>query len=290
MRRVSVLVPKKEMGFYTDVRDEVTRERHQAALLLDDLYRTVAPIVRIRDIRAVAPNVSQYFARVLIFCVAFPGGSVMGGRLYNVEVGKVWVSNTDALHDLRERGKRIRHPHPCKLRIEKPERKKGGGTRAFKHTLDRGPRAEPYAHPVRTDGVDDSIDDLKQEASAILYRTTVRIRPLVTVRLQKLVHEVPVRAMDLHAIEPGPEDGVPSCRSEQLHIFPDLFHRQRMWHGWRGRVGFVCGWNREWARRNDRVPAFFLKDIQGRGAPERRNLEEDERPVFVHRIYDLPRR
>jgi hypothetical protein len=29
-----------------------------------------------------------------------------------VEVCKVWVSNADALHDLRKRGKRVRHPHP----------------------------------------------------------------------------------------------------------------------------------------------------------------------------------
>ena len=89
----------------------MTRERDEAALLLDDLYRTVAPKLRIRNVRPVAPDVSQWLARVRI---SFPVGPEMGRGLYNVEVRKVWVSNTDALHDLHKCGKRIWHPHLCK--------------------------------------------------------------------------------------------------------------------------------------------------------------------------------
>ena len=159
-------------------------------------------------------------------------------------------------------------------------------------TLERGPWAEPYAHLVCTDGIDDSLGHLEHEARPILHRTAVQIRPLVTVRLQKLVREIPKRGMNLHAVEPGPKDGVPSRGSEQLHILPNLFHSKRARHGSRGRVivSFVRGWDRDRARRNEGVPAFFLKGIWGCAAPKRSKLEEDERPVFVHRIYDLPQR
>ena len=84
-------------------------------------------------------------------------------------------------------------------------------------------------------------------------------------------------------------DRVPGGRSKQLYVLPDLFHRQRMWHGWRRRV--ICAFVREWdwARSDERVPAF-LKDVWGRSATERPELHEDERPVLVHRIYDLQRK
>jgi hypothetical protein len=63
-----------------------------------------------------------------------------------------------------------------------------------------------------------------------------------------------------------------------------------MWHGWRRRVigAFVCEWDR--AGRDERVPAFFLKDIRERTATDRYDLHEDERPVLVYRIYDLRRK
>ena len=152
-----------------------------------------------------------------------------------------------------------------------------------------GPRAEPYARPVRTNGVDDSPGNLEHEAHAVLHRATIRIRPLIRIRLQKLVREIPVRRVDLHAVEPGPEHGVPSSQSIQLYILPDLFYRQRARHGWRrGIVGGCREW--DWAGRDDRVVAFFLEDVWGCGAAERIELEEDERPVFMHLVYDLPRR
>jgi hypothetical protein len=153
--------------------------------------------------------------------------------------------------------------------------------------LERGPRAETYAHLVRTDGIDDSLSDLEHEAHAILYGAAIHIRPHVSVCLQKLVREIAVRGVDLDAIEPGPEHGVPSRGGEQLHILLDLFDRQRARHR---RVIDAFGLKRDWARGNVRVPAFFLKDFRRRDAPERPELEEDRRPVSVHRIYDLARR
>jgi hypothetical protein len=158
--------------------------------------------------------------------------------------------------------------------------------------LIRGPWAQSYAHLVPTDGIDDCLGHLEHEARPILHRTAIQIRPLVTVRLQKLVREIPERGMNLHAVKPGPENSVPSCGSVQLHILPDLFHRQRARHRSRGCAffGFVREWDRDRARRDERVPAFFLKGIWGCAAPERPELEEDERPVFVHRIHDLSQR
>ena len=93
--------------------------------------------------------------------------------------------------------------------------------------------------------------------------------------------------MDLHAVKPGPEDRVPGRRSEQLYVFPDLFHRQRARD--RRLIG-VFGGEWDWAGRHERVATFFLKDIRARGAPERPELEKDRRSVFVHCIYDLSQR
>lgn len=157
-------------------------------------------------------------------------------------------------------------------------------TRALENTLalERGPRTEPDAHLVRTDGIDDGLGDLEHKAYAILHRAAIQIRPRISDRLQKLVRKIAVRRVDLYAVEPGPEDRVPGRDSEQLHVLPDLFHRQRARH-WR-----LTEWDR--AGRHEREAAFFLKDIRGRGAPEHPELEEDRRPVFVNRIYDLPRR
>ena len=157
----------------------MTPERDEATLLLDELYRAVASKVRIRNIRAVAPNVSQWLARVLISRVAVPVGSVMPltrGRLYNVEICKVWVSNADTLDDLRKRWKRVSHPHLCKLKIPVIcDEKKAGNESAPSNTLTlvRGPRTEPYAHLVRADGIYDSLGDLEHEAHAILHRAAV---------------------------------------------------------------------------------------------------------------------
>jgi hypothetical protein len=87
------------------------------------------------------------------------------------------------------------------------------------------------------------------------------------------------------AIKPGPKDAVPSGRSVHPHIHPDLFYRKRAWHGY-GRDG-LSGVGLGWARRRG---SRLLGGCLGRGAPERIELEEVERPVLMHRVYDLLRR
>src|SRR5216684_7988938 len=85
-------------------------------------------------------------------------------------------------------------------------------------TLICSPRAKAYPHFIRTNGTHDSFSDLKRKSQTILYRATIRIRSLIRVRLQKLIREIPIRGMNLHAIKPRPKNGVPSCRSIQLHV------------------------------------------------------------------------
>ena len=91
--------------------------------------------------------------------------------------------------------------------------------------------------------------------------------------------------MDLHAVKPGPKDAFPSGRSVNLHIHPDLFYRKRAWHGYGRDV--LSEVRLGWARRRG---CRLLGGRLGRGAPEHIKLEEDERPVLMHRDYDLPRR
>ena len=102
------------------------------------------------------------------------------------------------------------------------KKEKKRSDRSTKLTLERGPWTEPYAHPVRADGLDDGIGDLQHDPHAILHRATVRVRPVVGVRLQKLIREIPVRSMDLHAVEPSLEDGILRRGRVQLHVFLDL--------------------------------------------------------------------
>src|SRR6267154_3184466 len=48
----------------------------------------------------------------------------MSGRLQDMEVGKVWIANADALDDLGKRRKRVWHPHPCRRQINNYKRER----------------------------------------------------------------------------------------------------------------------------------------------------------------------
>ena len=108
------------------------------------------------------------------------------------------------------------------------------------------------------DGLDDRIGDLEHEPHAILHRAAVLIRPAVGVRLQKLIGEIAVRGVDLHAVEPSSKDGVLSRGRVQPHVFPDFVYGQRA-RKRRRRVFIVFGfrWDRDWAGSDKRM-AFFL--------------------------------
>src|SRR6267154_878528 len=97
--------------------------------------------------------------------------SVVSGRLQDMEVGKVWIADADALDDLGKRRKRVWHPHPCRRQISNHERVPSSITPPLKC----GPRAETYAHLACTNGVDHRLSNLEHEACAILHRAAIRI-------------------------------------------------------------------------------------------------------------------
>ena len=254
----------------------MTRERNEATLLLGRLYCVVTPKVVIGDVRPVAPNVPQELVRVLVLRRAFPSRSVVGGRLRDVDVRETRIIIADASHDLGKCGNRIRHPHACQINddtfesfLSIQDEREGGGRSLDTLTLERRPRAEPYAHPVCANGLGDRADDLEHEPRAILHQAAICVRPAIRVRLHELVHEIPVRPVDLHAVEPGAQHGVLRRRREQPHVLADLLYRQRVRQRWRqrrgqrrgrGRVGLACGCEGKgnWARRDERVSAFSL--------------------------------
>jgi hypothetical protein len=94
----------------------VSGKRDEATLLLHGLYRTVTSKVGIGNVCAVTPYVSQLLVRVLLR-PAFPIRFVtpVSARLQDVEVGKVWIADADALDDLGKRRKWVWHPHPCQI-------------------------------------------------------------------------------------------------------------------------------------------------------------------------------
>ena len=100
---------KGTRGRSTDIRNEMAPKRNEATLLLDHLYRAVAPKVVIRDVWPVAPDISQELVRVPVS--AFPVRSMIGGRLQDVDVRKAGMIVTDASHNFGKCGNRIWHPH-----------------------------------------------------------------------------------------------------------------------------------------------------------------------------------
>ena len=223
----------------TDIRNKVAPKRNEATFLFDHLYRAVAPKVVIRDVRPVAPDVSQELVRVPVS--TFPVRSMVGGRLQDVDVRKTGMIVTDAGHNLRKCGNRIWHPHAWQfyddtIRIlqSKSREEPTPNRQTDSLTLVRQPRTEPYAHLFRADRPRDRTSDLEHEPRAVPHRAAVLIRPRVGIRLHKLVREEPVRSVDLDAVEPSAEDGILCCGRIQPHVFPDFLYRQRAgnWRWW----------------------------------------------------------
>ena len=87
-------------------------------------------------------------------------------------------------------------------------------------------RRDPDAHAIRADLVRYRFNDLHHESAPILHRPPVLVRPVVDAGLQKLVDQVPVRAVNLHPVEPC-LPGVVGRHAAVLHVQRHLLRLQR---------------------------------------------------------------
>ena len=132
---------------------------------------------------------------------------------------------------------------------------------------------------MRADRPDHRVGDLQHEAHAVLDCATVRVRPRVGGGLQELVQEVPVRRVDLYAVEPRFQHRVFGGDGVQPHVFLDLLHGQR--------ARRLVALQRDGARPDDRKVARFPEEGAVCDAPGDPELEINERSVCVYCIRDL---
>lgn len=84
----------------------------------------------------------------------------------------------------------------------------GGDRVVHLHALEGGPRRQSDAGLVSTNGINNSLSDLKSEASAVLDAATPLVGTLVANILGELVDQVAVCAVNLNSVESCTLDGV----------------------------------------------------------------------------------
>ena len=83
-----------------------------------------------------------------------------------------------------------------------------------------------HAHASRAEHTACRLRHFQVQTRPVLDRAAVLIGPLIRARMQKLVQQIAVRAMDLYAVEAGILR-VLSARAKLLHHATDLLGRKR---------------------------------------------------------------
>lgn len=125
------------------------------------------------------------------------------------------------LYDLGDQvgecGYGVVHPHVLEDLISSERAEQARGP-----TLERAPWAKSEARLRRPNGLHDGIDHFEREPASVLDRPAILIGPLVTGILEELVDQIPMRTVDLDAIESCTKHGVARCLRVCLNILLDF--------------------------------------------------------------------
>ncbi len=147
--------------------------------------------------------------------------------------------------------------------------------------LEFAPRAQSYPSLLLSDSLRNRLNDLQSKPSSILHTPTILVRPLVRHILEELVDQIPVRSVNLNAVETGSVYSIRCSRGKQLDILMNF--RDCQWTRSILRVGeFDVGC------RDDVVAGIFgTKGCATRRTTQGPQLKENERPFGVDSIHNL---
>jgi len=148
------------------------------------------------------------------------------------------------------------------------------------HALECAPGRKTDTSALGADGVDDGLGDFETEAGAVLDAAAPIISACVCSLLRKLINEVAVGTVDLHAIETSLLDSVGSSGGVCLDVLLNLVLSQRT------RSGSTLS-NRNIRRRNQIPRARRALILLIRHTPQSPKLQPQETALLVDSVRDL---
>lgn len=153
----------------------------------------------------------------------------------------------------------------------------------------RSDRREPQTYPVAAYFLYHGLHDFEQQAGAVLDRATISVGAVVRAAAQELVEQVPVGAVNFHAIKAG-TDGAVRRVPVVGHDAGQLIESQCAWHRCcdkggdtiTDQQGFGLGGNGR--RRHRRLPARLQLGV--RDPPHMPQLDDHPAAGCMNRIGD----